>query len=306
MPDDRSDTDGLDDFAGAMQLLASQAAAKNSPSHAARNDRNDILVAIGQMIRPLAKELEDIRHKNAEQSLMLTALGKHINAQGALPAAMDSIREEMARLGSVESANQKLFDALHAELKGYKDSFLFDALQKPFVRDLVSLFDDLREVHSAMLRRLEATGSARKGNGNGDGGEPADEETVFLKGSAGNVENQIHHMIEVFLRMEVTISETRGGAPLDKKAHRVVSFEPAAHPGDDGIVHRSVKPGFLWRDRLIRPEEVVVRRWTAPPNSHAAPPRATLLTPGSTPPPTTQLAPSPEAAAPASNSVTPA
>ena len=209
---------------------------------------------------------------------------------------MDSIREEIARLGSVESANQKLFDALHAELKGYKDSFLFDALQKPFVRDLVSLFDDLREVHSAMLRRLEAMRPT--GNGDGDTDGPPDEETAFLKGSAGNVENQIHHMIEVFLRMEVTISETRGGAPLDKKAHRVVSFEPAASAADDGVVHRSVKPGFLWRDRLIRPEEVVVRRWTALPNPHAAPPRATVLTPGSTPPPATRPAPAPEAATP--------
>ena len=297
MPDDRPDTDALDDFAGAMQLLASQAAAKSSPGQAARQDRGEIVAAIGQMIRPLAKELEELRLKNAEQSLMLTALGKHINSQHALPAAMDGIREEMARLGSVESANQKLFDALHAELKGYKDSFLFDALQKPFVRDLVSLFDDLREVHAEMQRRL---GTIRPA---GDG--LASEETAFLKGTAGNVENQIHHMIEVFLRMEVVISETRAGAPLDKKAHRVVSFEPAAHPGDDGLVHRSVKPGFLWRDRLIRPEEVVVRRWTAPTNAHAAPPRATALTPGPNPPPTTRLAPAPGADAPPAAGTTP-
>ena len=299
MPDDRPDTDALDDFAGAMQLLASQAAKKSSPGHTTRTDRGEIVAAIGQMIRPLAKELEELRLKNAEQSLMLTALGKHINSQHALPAAMDGIREEMARLGSVESANQKLFDALHAELKGYKDSFLFDALQKPFVRDLVSLFDDLREVHSGMQRRLEAIRPA-----GGNGGEPAGEEATFLKDTVGNVENQIHHMIEVFLRMEVIISETRGGAPLDKKAHRVVAFEPAAHPGDDGVVHRSVRPGFLWRDRLIRPEEVVVRRWTAPANAHAAPPRATVLTSNSTPP-ATRLAPAPGADTPPAAGATP-
>ena len=295
MPDDRSDTEGLDDFAGAMQLLASQAAAKSSPGVSARSDRNEILLAVGQMIRPLAKELEDLRLKNAEQSLMLTALGKHINAQHALPGVLESLREEMARLGSVESANQKLFDALHAELKGYKDNFLFDALQKPFVRDLVSLFDDLRDVHTGMLRRLEAARSAGKDN------EPASEELAFLKTSAGNLENQIHHMIEVFLRMDVTISETRSGAPLDKKAHRVVAFEQAAAPADDGFIHRSVKPGFLWRDRLIRPEEVVARRWTPPPNPHVAPRRATALTPPTTP----RVPPDTEAAAPSTAAVTP-
>jgi hypothetical protein len=287
MPDDRSDSEGLDDFAGAMQLLASQAAAKTTSGGSTRGERSEILLQVGQMIRPLAKELEDLRLKSAEQSMMLTALGKHINAQNAVPAALEGIREEMVRLGSVESANQKLFDALHAELKGYKDNFLFDALQKPFVRDLVSLFDDLREVHSAMLRRLEdATRTARDA---GTDGEPASEEVGFLKMSAGNVENQIHHMIEVFLRMDVTISETRSGAPLDKKAHRVISVEPAAQQSDDGLVQRSIRPGFFWRDRLIRPEEVVVRRWTAPASPHAAPPRATALTPNAALPPATRL-----------------
>ncbi len=48
---------------------------------------------------------------------------------------------------------------------------------------------------------------------------------------AGNAENQVHHMIEVFLRMDVTLSQTSPGAPVDKKLHRIVSFEPAASPG---------------------------------------------------------------------------
>ena len=277
MPDDSTDIKGVDDFAGAMQLLASQAANKGAAGGGSgtRNDRSEMLIALGQMIRPLAEELENLRLKNAEQSQMLTALGKHITSQTAVQPALEGMREQMSRLGSVESANQKLFDALHAELKGYKDSFLFDALQKPFVRDLVSLFDDLSEVHAGMLRRLEATQA--NGNGNGHAKDGENDEAVFLKTTAGNVENQIHHMIEVFLRMDVTISQTRSGAPVDKKAHRTVSFEPASLPAEDGLVVRSVKPGFLWRDRLIRPEDVVVRRWTAPPSGHMATPRATPL-----------------------------
>ncbi len=77
--------------------------------------------------------------------------------------AAGSIETEIRRLGSVESANQKLFDALHAELKGYKDNFLFDSLQKPFIRDLVSLFDDLSDVHAQMAKRLEAAPDGKDG-----------------------------------------------------------------------------------------------------------------------------------------------
>ena len=33
---------------------------------------------------------------------------------------------------------------------------------------------------------------------------------------------------------------------------------------DDGLVARSLKPGFFWRERTIRPEEIIARRWKAP------------------------------------------
>ena len=49
----------------------------------------------------------------------------------------------------------------------------------------------------------------------------------------------------------------------------------AAGDNDDNLVARSVKPGFFWRDRTIRPEEIVARRWKAP-EPAPAPPTASL------------------------------
>ncbi len=275
------------DFAGEMKNLASQAEAK--ASGAVRLDRNDLLLALGQMLRPLAFELETVKRSNAEMAAALTALGKSVVASPAPnhSQAIDHISQQLQRIGSVESANQKLFDALHAELKGYKDNFLFDALQKPFIRDLVSLFDDFTAVHEQALARLEklrtAAAPEKAGKGNDKKREPtpnADEsEQAFLQNLAGNVENQLHHMIEVFLRMDVELSRTAAGAPVDKKTHRIVAFEPAAAPEDDGLVARSVKPGFTWRERAIRPEEIVARRWKPATPPDATPPPATTLTP---------------------------
>ena len=103
-----------------------------------------------------------------------------------------------------------------------------------------------------------------------------EDEDTFLQNLAGNVENQLHHMIEVFLRMDVVLSRTAAGAPVDKKTHRTVSFEPASTPDDDSVVARSVKPGFSWRERAIRPEEIVARRWKP---SSASPDPAAALAP---------------------------
>ena len=136
MPDASSQPYDVD-FDGEMKNLADQAHSKSSPNGSPRADRNEILLALGQLIRPLAQEIETVRKINTDQTTLLTALGKLLNAPPIAPA-LENISQQMGRLSSVETANSKLFDALHAELKGYKDNFLFDALQKPFIRDLVS------------------------------------------------------------------------------------------------------------------------------------------------------------------------
>ena len=275
------------DFEGEMKAFAEKADPKSGAAaggNLARIDRNELTEILGRMIRPLAVELEALKRGPLhEHNVMLTALAKASQASHTTPGALDavakeirrleSIETEIRRLGSVETANQKLFDALHAELKTYKDNFLFDSLQRPYIRDLVSLFDDLSEVHPQTQRRLEALAGKSDDRENG--------EREFLGSLAGNVENQIAHMVEVFLRMDVVIGRTPAGAPLDKKNHRTVAVEPASGPEDDALVVRSVKPGFFWRERTIRPEDVVVRRWMAPaePASSPPPPGGLTLSP---------------------------
>ena len=210
-----------------------------------------------------------------EHNVMLAALAKSLSqhvASGPMEgiskdlARLGSIEKEIQRLGSVETANSKLFDALHAELKIYKDNFLFDSLQRPYIRDLVSLFDDLSELHVQTGKR--AADLTAKNDGKDT------DESTHLNTLAGNLENQIAHMVEVFLRMEVVISRTAVGTPHDKKNHRTVAVEPTKDPGGDALVVRSIKPGFSWHERIIRPEDVVVSRWNPlapPPTDKPAP-----------------------------------
>src|SRR5438477_9004713 len=46
------------------------------------------------------------------------------------------IDEQLASIRNTESVNQQLFDSLHAELLKYRDNFLHESLQKPFIHDL--------------------------------------------------------------------------------------------------------------------------------------------------------------------------
>src|SRR5205085_788721 len=71
--------------------------------------------------------------------------------KGDLAEQFRKMDEHMAALRNTETVNQRLFDSLHEELIKYRDNFLHESLQKPFIRDLLILFDDL----SGLLTQVE-------------------------------------------------------------------------------------------------------------------------------------------------------
>jgi molecular chaperone GrpE (heat shock protein) len=74
-----------------------------------------------------------------------------------------------------------------------------------------------------------------------------------------NLENAIHSLTEILHRMEV--SEIEPKEMVDRALHKVISFEPADFAEEDGQIVMRVKRGFLWRDQVLRPEEVVSKRF---------------------------------------------
>lgn len=151
--------------------------------------------------------------------------------------------EHMVALRNTESVNQRLFDSLHQELIKYRDNFLHESLQKPFIRDLLILFDDLTALSSQLQTAVEA-GESKRGK---------------LGQWRDNLENAIHSLTEILHRMEV--SEIEPKEMVDRAFHRVVSHEPSDFAEDDGRIVMRVKRGFLWRDQVLRPEEVVAKRF---------------------------------------------
>lgn len=159
-------------------------------------------------------------------------------------AQMQTLDEHLIELRKTESVNQRLFNSMHQELKDYRDNFLRDSLQKPFIRDLVVLFDDLSTLSAQML----------SANGAGEGKQGA------IGQWSDNLENSIHSLLEILHRMEVTEIEPK--EMVDRACHRVVSYEPADFAEDDGRVVMRVKRGFVWRNQVLRPEEVVAKRFS--------------------------------------------
>ena len=152
------------------------------------------------------------------------------------------VDKQLALIRNTESVNQQLFDSLHAELLKYRDNFLHESLQKPFIHDLVYLYDHL----NGLCEQL-ATATQEKGK------------RSRVSQWRDNLENAIHALVEILHRFEVHEIEPR--ERVDRACHRVISFEPADFPEEDGTIVMRVKRGFVWRGKLIRPEEVIAKRY---------------------------------------------
>lgn len=228
-----------DEFASAMQQLSAEAE-KALPEHP--SEEFELSSAQHGQI------LEEFRRLNGRlESLEQTVSNQLANMSGTeslnLAVQFRKMDEHMAALRNTESVNQRLFDSLHQELIKYRDNFLRDSLQKPFIRDLLILFDDLSSISGQIQSAMGGSDSKRS--------KPQQWHA--------NLENAIHSLVEILHRMEVNEIEPK--EMVDRAYHRVVSNEPADYAEDDGRIVMRVRRGFLWRDQLLRPEEVVAKRY---------------------------------------------
>jgi molecular chaperone GrpE (heat shock protein) len=135
------------------------------------------------------------------------------------------MEEQLAALRSTDNVTQQLFDSLHAELRKYRDNFLHESLQKPFIHDLAILYDDLNSL-AAQLRSAADERGGKRGH---------------IAQWRDNLENAVHSLVEILHRFEV---------------HEI---EPKEFV--DGRIIMRVRRGFLWRGKLVRPEEVIAKRF---------------------------------------------
>jgi molecular chaperone GrpE (heat shock protein) len=222
-----------DDFASTMQELS--AAATLAREEGRSSDFASLLREF-RTVTENVQSLESALTRRIEQiaSIILPAHATEAAAQ------FQKIEESLEAIRASESVNHRLFDSLHEELLKYRDNFLYESLQKPFVRDLIGVYDDL----TTLAAQLKAASEGRK--------------SERLTRWQDNLGNAIHALMEVFHRLEVTEVESKEF--VDLKIHRVAAYEATSRTEDDGRIVTRGKRGFIWRGNVLRPEEVTALR----------------------------------------------
>jgi molecular chaperone GrpE (heat shock protein) len=217
------------DFAVVMQQLSAQAATSPSAQEDAR-----VPGASGGEISELTRAVQFLSRRI---EVLEGSFSRKLEA-----LQFQKLEEQLAAIRDTETVNQKLFDSLHKELISYRDNFVRESLQKPFIRDLLILFDDL----SAIVGQF---GDCPPGtDARGESGQSHD-----------NLKNTLHFLLEILHRLEVNEIEQK--ETVDRTLHRVTSYEAAESAEEDGRIVRRVRTGFTWHDRILRPEEVIAKRF---------------------------------------------
>jgi molecular chaperone GrpE (heat shock protein) len=232
-----------EEFASAMQQLSAEAE-KTMPGLPIVAD--DSFATQHEAAEPAESNSINERVRSLESTLLsrFEKLASEIETArtAAFAEQFRKIDEQLASIRNTESVNQQLFDSLHAELLKYRDNFLHESLQKPFIHDLVYLYDHLNGLCEQLSSAAQEKGKRSR-----------------VSQWRDNLENAIHSLVEILHRFDVKEIEPR--ERVDRACHRVISYEPADFPEEDGSIVMRVKRGFMWRGKLIRPEEVIAKRF---------------------------------------------
>jgi molecular chaperone GrpE (heat shock protein) len=144
----------------------------------------------------------------------------------------------MSSSGGRSSSSDRAFEALYEELKQYKEDFVFQA-EKPLLLDLLLFYDSLNWLRA----------SAQKGEiAHGD----LSDSMQFL----------IDEFLEILYRRDVLPMESQ--PTFDPSRQSGVKVVPTLDPAEDRQVSEVLKRGFTRAGRVLRSEEVVLKRFGAP------------------------------------------
>ena len=171
----------------------------------------------------------------------------HAKNQSPAPAknkigALQALATEVAQLKHLiqqrqESTpiQQKAFDQLYEELRQYKDDFIFQ-MEKPLLLDLLLLYDSVNWFQQSLIKKEMSP------------------EVI-----ADSFQYLIDELLELLYRRDVLPMESR--PRFDRENQRVIKTIATSTETEDYIVHQILKRGFMRGGRILRPEEVILKRY---------------------------------------------
>lgn len=139
-----------------------------------------------------------------------------------------------------DNVKEKAFDKLYAAMTKQKDSFdALDRAVKPVLIDLLLFYDNIKKLESKIY-----------GHSITDIDIPQE-----IKGIK-------EELLEILYRQEVLPLKEDLSGFFDSKNHNATIIEKTNNKEDDWKVVAILRDGFKWREIVLRPQHIIIKRFT--------------------------------------------
>jgi len=139
-----------------------------------------------------------------------------------------------------DTVKEKAFDKLYEEMRYQKESFdMLDRAVKPLLSDLLLLYDTIRKFESTL-------------NNN---------RSINSEDTSLNLKYILEELMEILYRQEVIPIEESLSETFNSKTQKATMVEHTENKEEDFIITSIVRSGFTWRDKVLRPQEVAIKRF---------------------------------------------
>ncbi|MDQ1252235.1 MAG: molecular chaperone GrpE [Euryarchaeota archaeon] len=138
-----------------------------------------------------------------------------------------------------DAVKEKAFDKLYEEMRRQKEaSDLLDRAVKPVLSDLLLLHDSIKKFEASLVNQS-------------------------IKGEEilQNIKYIVEELLEILYRQEVIPIAENSSEIFNSKIHKATKTENTEIMDDDFKIINIVRQGFTWRDKLLRPQDVVIKRF---------------------------------------------
>ena len=150
---------------------------------------------------------------------------------------VDSLKDFVHQQGRRDDVQQRAFDQLYEELRQYKSDFIFQA-EKPLLLDLLLFHDSLKWFQDSLSSQEMSPDVV-----------------------ADSFQYLLDEFLELLYRRDVLPVETADR--FNREFQKALKVEQTDQPSQDWTVSKVIKRGFARSGKVLRAEEVVVRRFKA-------------------------------------------
>ncbi len=175
------------------------------------------------------REVKEVRSNDRAQQQVLSMLSN-------LQQNFSSLLQVVTNRLSYDKTKEAAFDRLYKEMEELKQDQELSQL-RPLYIDLILLIDRMNTIYNDKL----------------DSGSQNPELVNILQTLS-------HEVLEILYRRGVELIVTTSPV-FDPKVQKVVEVIPTQNPEEDNTVVHLVRHGFKYKDVVLRPEEVVIRKY---------------------------------------------